>query len=189
MNIRLIWNVEQAELQSCKAKIIECNKWKLFVLHFIKNEKVNKDKSLRCLLSGGKMSAVEAPDSPSLSWLRRLTSPLQHQPTRGRDRSDGLHWIIPQQPPLSLLQVLATIFATLGCLLNGAAIGFTGDDDNVDDDMTLQVCWLPSGRRLYREVRPETDTDGDHQLPLLPQLPHHLPGGLRCGRPGGEVSP
>ena len=24
-------------------------------------------------------------------------------------------------------QVLATIFATLGCLLNGAAIGFTGD--------------------------------------------------------------
>ena len=26
-------------------------------------------------------------------------------------------------------QVLATIFATLGCLLNGAAIGFTGEGD------------------------------------------------------------
>ena len=52
-----------------------------------------------------------------------------------------------------------------------------------------ELCWLPSGRRLYREVRPETDTDGDHQLTLLPQLPHHLPGGLRCSRPGGEVSP
>ena len=52
-----------------------------------------------------------------------------------------------------------------------------------------ELCWLPSGRRLYREVRPETDPDGDHQLPLLPQLPHHLPSGLPCSRPRREVSP
>ena len=93
MNVGLIWNVEQAELQSCKAKIIECNKWKLFVLHFIKNEKVNKDKSLRDLLSGGKMTAVEAPEK-SLSLLDEKAD--ESPPTSTYSRKRQVWW-----PPMN----------------------------------------------------------------------------------------